>query len=96
MSRQITEQACYAFEQDRPFRLSNTEVHVDFVGTRMYLWDNLIARKINGQLEVTLAGHNTMTTRERLNGLTGVTCYTRKGQAYINGNPVSSDEWVKI
>lgn len=94
--RQITAEACRAFEQNRIFRLSNTEVHVDTTGTRMYLWGNLIARKVGNRVQVTLAGYNTQTTRDRLNGLTGVTCTTHKGQAFINGKPVANDEWVQV
>lgn len=96
MSRQITEQAIAAFNSNRNFRISNTEVKADTTGTYLYLFGNLIARKVGNRVQVTLCGYNTATTRERLNGIYGVSCTTKKGQAYINGKPVSSTEWVQV
>ncbi len=94
--RQITREAVAAFNRNENFKLSNTEVKADCTGTRLYLFGNLIARKTGNRLQVTLCGYNTTTTRERLNGLPGVKCLSRKGQAFINGKPVSNNEWVQV
>ena len=92
--RDITKKAVRAFNNNGNFKLSNTVVKADATGTYMFLFGNLIARKINNKIEVTLAGYNTNTTRERLSGLCKAS--TKQGQAYINGNPVSSTEWVQL
>ena len=86
MSRKITEQACYAFESGKKFCLNNTMV----TDGAMYLWGHKIAEYKNGKLLVSMCGYNTVTTRERLNGLTGVCATTKQGTPYINGEEVSS------
>ena len=84
--RQITRQACQAFENGENFYLSNTRVE----NNAMYLWGNKIAFKQDGKLFVSLCGYNTNTTRERLNGLTGVSVCSKNFTPYINGVEVSS------
>ena len=92
MTRQITEQACRAFENGRSFQLSNTVVRDD----AMYLWGHKIAYKENGKLYVSLCGYNTVTTRERLNGLSGVRVNSKNYTPYINGVEVDSDGVYEI
>jgi hypothetical protein len=87
MSRQITENAVRAFLLGDNFKQSNTEVHADCTGVRMYLFGNLIANRVGNRLQITTAGWNTATTRERLNGLPNVKVYQRKGQLFLNGQP---------
>ena len=86
MSRQITERACQAFENGETFYQSNTQVTSD---GKMYLFGNKIAEYVNGVLQVSMCGWNSNTTRERLNGLTGVSATSKKGIPYINGEEVS-------
>jgi len=85
--RKITQQAVDAFNKGKPFKSGNTEVKVDVWGAReMFLHNNLIATQFpEGGLEITTAGWNTPTTRERLNGLNGVSVNVSKGQLYLNG-----------
>ena len=90
--RKITEQAIYAFIEDRPFTGNNTVVTKEYIVskgwlTRLYLFDNLIAEKVFESMEIniTSAGYNTRTTRERLNGLPGVSVTSKQGQMYLNG-----------
>ena len=85
MSRQITGNAVQAFLLGDNFKQSNTEVHADCAGVRMYLFGNLIANRVGNRLQITTAGWNTTTTRERLNGLPNVSVTQRKGQLYLNG-----------
>ena len=92
--RSITRQAISAFNNNQNFSLSNTVVKADCTGTYMFLFGNLIARKINNRVQVTLCGYNTNTIRERLSGLCNIK--SKKGQVYINNNPVSSTEWIQL
>jgi hypothetical protein len=71
----ITRQAAIKFRDSEPFGSGNTRVVVDYhpndiTSVRLYLHGNQIAYKIGHRaLHVRLAGWNTPTTRERLNGL---------------------------
>lgn len=104
--RKITKQAVEAFENNKNFKSGNMEVKCIpglFDQMYMYLHGNLIAKKVmisndplEDKIEVTLAGWNTPTTRERLNGITGVSVYTRRGQAYLNGNPIDDNKFYTI
>ena len=95
--RKITEQASNAFCNSRDFRLGNTQVNTRNGGVELVLHGNIIAKKISGEgLQINLCGWNTNTTRDRLNGLQGVRLNTKKGQAYLNGNPIPSNDWVKV
>jgi len=94
--RTITNKAIKAFNNGVNFRLDNTQVNQRIGGMELVLHGHTIAKNDNGFLEINLCGWNTPTTRERLNGLNGVSCYTRKGQAFLNGNPIPSDGWVKV
>ena len=89
MSRQITENAVRAFLLGDNFKQSNTEVKYGKYNdvAVMYLFDNEIAfySPTTKILEITTAGWNTVTTRERLNGLPNVSVTQRKGQLYLNG-----------
>ena len=85
--RLITKQAVTAFMRDENFKKSNTIVDVSYGSVGMYLHGNLIAiKKIrrNDSIRISTAGWNTMTTRERLNGL-GCNITNRKGQLYLGG-----------
>ena len=95
--RKITKEAVDAFINCVNYKNSNTEVlTIGPDSSMMLLHNNLIASKTPNGIKVSLAGWNTPTTRERLNGIPGVIIYTRKGQAYLNGNPINSDEFYTI
>ena len=84
--RKITQMVSNAFENKRPFASGNSSVIVDYKGdTFLYLHGNLIAQNIKGTLYVTNAGYFTNVTKERLNGLYGVSVYQKKGIWYLNG-----------
>lgn len=100
--RKITAAACEAFTSGREYSNSNTvvksmhsNVASDGVYTEMRLHGNKIAYQNRDGLFVTLAGWNTNTTRERLNGLPGVRVTTKLGQAYLNGEKWDG-EWVRV
>ena len=84
--RQITEDAIECFNNRQAFWLSNTEVVVSGRVTELRLHGNMIARKVDKTVEVTTAGWDTVTTRERLNGLSGVDVYRSRGTLFLNGS----------
>ena len=92
MTRQITKNAVNAFLLDDNFNMSNTSVHADTTGTYMYLFGNLIAQKVGKRIQITLAGWNTPTTRERLNGLPNVSICVKNGVPYLNGEKMDPNE----
>jgi hypothetical protein len=63
--RKVTKTIVDAFCNRRPRKCGNT--HTD--GTTFYLHGNAIAKWDEGKLFITLAGWDTVTTRERINGL---------------------------
>lgn len=96
--RKITREAVEAFEGG--YKLNKQNMMVNDFG--MFLHGNKIAEHNsifkndgNKSINITLAGWNTNTTRERLNGLSGVRVTTKQGQAYLNG--VEWDgEWITV
>lgn len=95
--RKITQEAVNAFENG--YTLYKQNMIVNEHG--MFLHGNKIAEYTslykdgNKSINITLAGWNTNTTRERLNGLQGVHVTTKQGQAYLNGEKWSG-EWITI
>lgn len=87
--RTITKKAIEAFNADRAFKLGNTAVHVGDHYTTLSLHGNDIAQKDreNGNVEITTAGWNTTTTKERLNGIPGVRLHTKAYQLFLNDKP---------
>lgn len=68
--RKITRDAVNAFRNNEDFKRDNTEVRADGNGTVMFLHGNCIAMTLRaGNLRVRAAGWETVTTKERLNGL---------------------------
>ena len=94
--RRITAEAIAAFQAGEHFRLDNTEVRTTDrpgeVCVELLLHDSVIARRwvpMNEVdvpvIEVTTAGWDTATTRQRLNGIPGVRVYRSKGVLHLNG-----------
>ena len=72
--REISKLAALAFWADKTFNRDNTRVDRieqdgKITAVEMYLHGNLIARKTDESVMVTLAGWGTQVTRERLNAL---------------------------
>ncbi len=63
--RKVTSTIVDAFCNRRPRKCGNTRTD----GTTFYLHGNAIAKWDEGKLFITLAGWDTVTTRERINGL---------------------------
>lgn len=91
MARKITTDAVNAFMNGENFSRDNTSVSVNSFGdVVLMLHGNQIAqkRKIENDLQISNAGWFSTTTKERLNGLPGVSVCQRKGVWFLNG-----EEW---
>lgn len=94
MPRKITTKAVDAFLAGREFSTGNTTVEVrpfqldKFESVVLLLHGNPIARRRVGRQDSTMVcdgGWQTATTKERLNGLPGVSVHQKAGQWYLNG-----------
>lgn len=98
--RKITAQATEAFLAGRPFHSGNTSVELSPLGevVVLKLHGNAIARYDKGDistLEVTDAGWNTATIKDRLNALPGVHIHQCKWVWFLNGH-VWQGNWTRI
>lgn len=89
--RKITEESVEAFIQGVKFSKQN--MFTD--GNTLYLFGNAIARKVEGGIEISNAGWKSNTTKERLNGIPGVSVVQKRGVWYLNGNEWDG-AWTKI
>ena len=86
--RMITQQAVAAFNNAESFKSGNTKVIVKPNVTVLLLFNNEIAYRYNDPertLSITNAGWKSNTTKERLNGLDGVSIQQKAGIWYLNG-----------
>jgi len=81
MGRKVTETIVDAFLSGQTKTVGNT--HCD--GSGIYLHGNLIAIREADQIYVSNAGWFSNTTKERLNGIPGVSVSQIKGEWYLNG-----------
>lgn len=90
--RKVTETIKRAFESKKAVTCGNT--YTD--GKAVYLHGNkIIERRANG-IFATLAGWNTPTTRERVNGITGAGFHQKNFEPLLNGEPVDANAWYKV
>ena len=96
--RKVTREIVSAFMNDYNATVSNSSVTTKDGITKLFLFGNCIARKeiATGKIEVTLAGWNTNTTRERLNGIPNVSVTQSNFTPYLNGIEMNSDEWYAV
>ena len=90
--RQITQRIKDAFDAGKSLQISNTRTD----GQSVWLHGNEIVRREGNKVLATLAGWNTPTTRERVNGVTGAGFHQVNFEAFLNGKPVSDREWIVI
>lgn len=79
--RQTTKKAVEALLKNLSYKGENTVVRQG----KMYLHGNLIAEKINNNLFIDTCGWLSNTTKERLNGLNGVSINQKNFKWYLNG-----------
>lgn len=91
--RQVTAQIKKAFEQGTSLKVGNTRTD----GTSVFLHGNeIIKRDASGLVMATLAGWNTPTTRERVNGITGLGIYQKNFAPMLNGQEIDPYDWVAV
>jgi len=99
--RQITIDATNAFNNNRQFKHSNTEVRIvdgyngaeaDETQIELRLHGNLIAWKNNAGMFISTCGWQSVTTKERLNGLPNVSIYQINFQWFLNGEVWNGQE----
>lgn len=91
--RKVTQQAIAAFNSGRNISIGNTTVKNGWLS----LHGNEIAHKdlITGEVSISNAGWFSNTTKERLNGIEGVSIYQKRGVWYLNGKEWDG-KWTKI
>jgi hypothetical protein len=89
--RRITTDIIRAFRNRERKTIGNS--YTD--GNALYLFGNKIAEFRNQELWISNAGWKSATTKERLNGLSGVNIVQRRGEWYLNGLPWGG-EWVQV
>ena len=94
--RKITQEAVAAFEAGNNFRKGNTEVENVDGEVRLRLHGHTIAKSNAQGLFVSNAGWTTNTTKERLNGIHGVSIHQSDFIWYLNGEEMPSNEYVKV
>ena len=88
--RDVTKRIKTAFEQGKPLKVGNTRTN----GQSVFLHGNEIVRRdVSGLVFATLAGYNTRTTMERVNGITGMNFHQVGFVACLDGEPVCEDDW---
>jgi hypothetical protein len=88
MSRKITQESVQKFLDGVPFKKSNMEVSRE--GTIYYLklhGNKIAALESDGKMWISNAGWKSNTTKERLNGLPGVSIYQRNWVWFLNDQP---------
>tara|TARA_R110002051_G_C8656899_1_gene488415 strand:+ start:99 stop:398 length:300 start_codon:yes stop_codon:yes gene_type:complete len=86
--RKITQEAINNFNNSTPFKKGNTVIEVLPNVTIMNLHGNSIAFKYNdpeGTISITNCGWFSTTTKDRLNGIEGVSISQKKGVWFLNG-----------
>ena len=86
--RKITEESVNAFMNARKFKKGNMQVEVLPNVTILKLHGNVIAYRYNDPertLRITNAGWESVTTKERLNGIPGVSIHQKDWVWYLNG-----------
>jgi hypothetical protein len=91
MCRKSIRPVIQAFHAQKSLKRGNTHTE----NGKLYLFGNLIAEYRSNRLWIRDAGWQTVTTKDRLNGLNGVSISQRKYQWYLNGNPWNGS-WIKV
>lgn len=94
--RQITRSAINAFMEGENFSKSNTEVFCTPTGVTLFLHNNPTARRFkDGTIQISSAGWQTNTTKERLNGIPGVSIVQKNFEWFLNDQPWDGS-WITI
>jgi len=88
--RKVTQQIKQAFEQGISLKVGNTKTD----GKTVWLHDNaIVKRDPDGLIRWSLAGYNTPTTRERVNGIANAGVHQVKFEPVLNGEEIDPYDW---
>ena len=88
--RKVTERIKKAFEQGKALKVGNTETD----GKTVWLHGNaIVKRDFDGLVRWSLAGWNTPTTRERVNGIANANVFQFKFEPVLNGEVIDANDW---
>jgi hypothetical protein len=88
--RQVTKKIKEAFEQGKSLKIDHTETD----GQTVWLYGNaIVKRDPDGLVRWSLAGWNTPTTRERVNGIANAGVCQFKFEPVLNGEVIDSSDW---
>lgn len=88
--RKVTQQIKQAFEQGKSLKVGNTETD----GKTVWLHGNaIVKRDPDGLVRWSLAGWNTPTTRERVNGIANANVCQFKFEPVLNGEEINPFDW---
>ena len=88
--RKVTQQIKQAFEQGTSLKVDNTKTD----GKTVWLHGNaIVKRDPDGLVRWSLAGYNTPTTRERVNGIANACVHQVKFEPMLNGQQIDSYDW---
>ena len=88
--RKVTKQIKQAFNQGTPLKVGNTRTD----GQTVWLHGNaIVKRDPDGLVRWSLAGWNTPTTRERVNGIANADVCQFKFEPVLNGQIIDSSDW---
>ena len=91
--RKVTQQIKEAFEQRKAKTIGNTNTD----GESVWLHGNkIVTRDASGVVMATLAGWNTPTTRERINGILDVGVHQVNFEPVLNGHTIDASDWFAV
>tara|TARA_B100000902_G_scaffold383867_1_gene423281 strand:- start:558 stop:857 length:300 start_codon:yes stop_codon:yes gene_type:complete len=91
--RKVTQQIKQSFFERKAKTIGNTETD----GNSVWLHGNeIIKRDSSGLIFWTLAGWNTPTTRERINGILDVGVHQKNFEPVLNGHTIDESDWFAL
>jgi|TARA_Y100000289_G_scaffold19707_1_gene19056 hypothetical protein len=88
--RKVTQQIKKAFEEGRSLKVGNTKTD----GQTVWLHGNaIVKRDPDGLVRWSLAGWNTPTTRERVNGIANANVFQFQFEPVLNGEVINANDW---
>ena len=88
--RKVTQLIKEAFERRESKKIGNTETD----GKTVWLHGNaIVKRDADGLVRWSLAGWNTPTTRERVNGIANANVFQFKFEPVLNGQVIDPSDW---
>jgi len=65
-------------------------------GNFLSLHGNVIAKKENGHIMISLCGYNTHTTKTTLNLISGCNIRQKNWELFLNDKPINSNDWYEL